>query len=256
VTHERLRRLREQKGWSLDELERRTGVRARVLGMIDRGAFSELPTGLYARSAIRAYAKALGLHPEQILCEVAELLPVTEDPLDGLARVHGLPRRAASAGRTSESAPTIHEPIRAQAPHAFDARQPNAQRAEALWRALAATGIDLGLLGGIDVVLVVLTALTCGTSVSVAARVAAPAMAILSVLIASVYFVLLGGVRNATVGARLAGLAEPDRTNGALDAHAVFARARRSAFRQGAMLDWLVRGEASHLLKGLWERRA
>jgi transcriptional regulator with XRE-family HTH domain len=254
VTHERLRRLREQKGWSLDELERRTGVRARILGMIDRGAFSELPSGLYGRSAIRAYAKAVGLQPELILGEVAELLPCVEDPLDGLARVRGLPRRAAPA-RTSELA-SAPEPVRAQhRPQTSDAVERTAHRSPAPWRPLAATGIDLGLLGAIDLVLVGLTALACGTSVAVAARVAAPAMAILFVLIATLYFVLLGGVRNATVGARLAGMAEPDRTNGALDAHTVFARARRSAFRESAMLDWLARGEASHLLKGLWERR-
>ena len=251
MTHERLRRLREQKGWSLDDLERRTGVRARILGLIDRGAFSELPTGLYGRSAIRAYANAVGLQPEQVLNEVAELLPIAEDPLDGLARVRGLPRRPSAAPRTAES---------------FGAAEPRAESAgtelaaaggsQAWWRPLAATAVDLGLLAVIDLTLLLLTALACGTSVAVAARAAAPAMAILVVLIAVLYFVLLGGVRNATVGARVAGVEEPDCPSGALDAHTVFVRACRCAARESSVLvDWILRGEGSDRLKALWVRR-
>jgi hypothetical protein len=246
VTHERLRRLREQKGWSLDDL--------------DRGAFSELPSGLYGRSAIRAYATAVGLQPDQVLSEVAELLPVAEDPLDGLARVRGLPRRPASPLRTSEPAGALETaPPHDRTQRSETVRHGNLAepRSEAPWRPLAATGIDLGLLGVIDLALLLLTALACGTSVAVAARAAAPAMAILFVLIAALYFVLLGGVRNATVGARLAGVAEPDRMKGKLDAHAVFARARRCVVRESSVLvGWLIRGEGTDRFRALWVRRA
>jgi transcriptional regulator with XRE-family HTH domain len=247
VIHERLRRLREQKGWSLDDLERQTGVRSRILGLIDRGAFGELPSGLYGRSAIRAYAKAVGLQPEQVLNEVAELLPSGEDPLDGLARVRGLPRKPAAA-RTLESgiAPElkfVQGPSTDTETSHSDSSSVGS-RPDVWWRPLAATGIDFGLLGVIDAALLLLTALACGTSVAVAARVAAPAMAILFALIASLYFVLLGGVRNATVGSRLAGVTEPDHRSGALDVHAVFARAFRCAVRESSVLvDWALRGD-------------
>ena len=103
MSYERLRRRREQKGWRIEELERRTGVRSRLLELIDRGQFAELPTGLYGRSAVRAYAEAVGLSADEVLEEVASLMPAVEDPLDGLARVRGIKRTPGARPRPSRS---------------------------------------------------------------------------------------------------------------------------------------------------------
>ena len=94
MIHERLRQAREQKGWSLDELSRRAGLRTRTIELIDRGQFAELPAGLYCRSSIRSYAVAVGLDAEEIIEALRPLLPTAGDPLDGLARRCGHARKA------------------------------------------------------------------------------------------------------------------------------------------------------------------
>ena len=75
-----------------------------ALDAIERGSFDSLPSGLYGRHAVRAYASAVGIDPGRALEEVAALLPQPEDPLDGLARVRGLPRRHHSQPRSDGGA--------------------------------------------------------------------------------------------------------------------------------------------------------
>jgi transcriptional regulator with XRE-family HTH domain len=103
VAYERLRQARELKGWSVDDLARRTGIRAHTLAAVERGDFDELPPGVYCRSSIRSYATAVGLNPDEVMQEIAPLLPVLEDPLDGLARRYGHARK--SAVRPADVAP-------------------------------------------------------------------------------------------------------------------------------------------------------
>lgn len=93
MVHEALRKAREARGLSLAALETKAGVRVAVLDAIERGAYAELPSGLYGRHAVRAYASAVGLDATRVLEEVGALLPKPEDPLNGLARVRGFPRR-------------------------------------------------------------------------------------------------------------------------------------------------------------------
>ena len=87
---QQLGRIREQRGLTLTALQNKIGVRLQVLSAIERGAFGELPTGLYGRHAVRVYANAIGLNADELLDEVAPLLREAEDPLDGLARVTGI----------------------------------------------------------------------------------------------------------------------------------------------------------------------
>src|SRR5688500_19737766 len=103
--HELMRQSRERKGLSAVALSERAGLREPLVHVIERGAFDELPSGWYGRSAVRAYAKAVGLNPDDILAEVAGQLRIPEDPLDGLVRVHGLrPRARRPANETREEA--------------------------------------------------------------------------------------------------------------------------------------------------------
>jgi hypothetical protein len=86
VTYERLRLAREEKGWTIEELSRRAGIRPRTIELIDRGEFGELPAGLYGRASIRSYATAVGLDAAAMVEAVRPLLASEGDPLGALAR--------------------------------------------------------------------------------------------------------------------------------------------------------------------------
>src|SRR5438105_1526934 len=87
---ERLRQAREATGCDLSALESRIRVRAAHLRAIEEGRFGDLPAGIYARSAVRALASACGLDPAEVLAACQDQLPSVEEPIRGLARVHGL----------------------------------------------------------------------------------------------------------------------------------------------------------------------
>jgi hypothetical protein len=104
-----------------------------------------------------------------------------------------------------------------------------------------AGAIDGALLAGVNLVLLVLTALAAGVPMAEAARVGAPAFLLLFALIFLLYFVVLGGVRNATIGAQLMQVrGEPD-FGELLDARAALARGLRCAFNESSIIvDWLA----------------
>ncbi len=69
---ERLRRHRRQKNLSLTEIATSTKVGASHYTALERGDCSRWPGGVYNRAFIRAYAKAVGLDPEETAAEFAE----------------------------------------------------------------------------------------------------------------------------------------------------------------------------------------
>lgn len=238
MVHERLKTAREAKGLSLTELAARAGVRAAVLEAIDRGAYGELPSGLYGRHAVRAYATAVGLDPHTVLDEIGPLLPEPEDPLDGLARVRGFSRassrRPRASSRVSDAAcevpPASGEVTGAVCPaDPFD------------WRAPAASVIDGALLTGIVLALIQLTAMAAGTGAADLIAPALPAWSLIAALIASAYFVILGGVRKATLGATLAGIPRDEHERHPVDARSAMRRGLRCALRESSILvEWLL----------------
>ena len=213
MTHERLRQARELRGWGIDELARRSGTRAHLLLAIERGSFDQLPSGLYGRAAIRSYAAAVGLNPDAVIAEVQPLLPVYEDPLDGLARRYGHARKQDKADSTpAEPAATVaaalplhtmtasagHEPADivlagVEREPTVDAAAPAGDAApargslRAWWRPAAAAWIDGSVLAALGVALVWLTALACAAPVTVTLRVAAPGIAVVFALIVALY---------------------------------------------------------------------
>jgi transcriptional regulator with XRE-family HTH domain len=273
VDHETLRMAREKKGWSLEELSRRAGIRLKAAEHIEQGQFAELPAGLYCRSTIRSYAAAVGLNPQEVLSALRPVLPSGEDPLDGLARRFGHSRKAepklvepapaadpaAHAGEAKlRSAPSaldlaevVFRPGASPAPAPASARTLSMNEADAparattawtvdrmrsWWRPLTASVIDGLLLATLGSALVWLTSIACGTTVPQALRTGAPGIALVFALIVALYFVLFGGVGNATPGVSLMRLEE--RTSGRTVLHArdVFGRACRSIFRDGSVL--------------------
>ena len=169
--HERLKQARERRRISLASIAKQWGVREQNLELIERDRFEDLPTGLYGRTAVRAYATAVGLPADEVLGEVAHRLRSPEDPLDGLARVRGLTRQPE---RTLKE--ILHMP-------ATDINLSMTTRAQ------VANVIDALFLLVVDFVLLEVTALVAGVRSTEVLRAAAPAMIALFALIAALYLV-------------------------------------------------------------------
>src|SRR6476659_7312180 len=69
---DRLRRQRQRKNLSLTEIAASTKVGASHYAALERGDCSRWPGGVYNRACIRAYAKAVGLAPDEPAAEFAE----------------------------------------------------------------------------------------------------------------------------------------------------------------------------------------
>ena len=70
-----LRRVRVQRGISLDQLSDATKVSVTLWAGLERNDFSRWPTGIYARSYIRAYASCIGLDPESTVDDFCRWFP-------------------------------------------------------------------------------------------------------------------------------------------------------------------------------------
>jgi cytoskeleton protein RodZ len=66
---ENLRREREMRGVSLEEISESTKISTRMLTCLETDQFTELPGGVFTRNFIRAYAQYLGLDEEHALAE-------------------------------------------------------------------------------------------------------------------------------------------------------------------------------------------
>ncbi|MGD0227074.1 MAG: helix-turn-helix domain-containing protein [Terriglobia bacterium] len=66
---ENLRREREMRGVSLEEISSATKISLRFLDAIEREDFAKLPGGIFSRSFVRSYARYLGLDDERVVAE-------------------------------------------------------------------------------------------------------------------------------------------------------------------------------------------
>ncbi|WP_409174275.1 RodZ domain-containing protein [Brevibacillus fortis] len=89
-----LQRAREEKGITLDDIQRITKIQRRYLEAIERGHFHVLPGHFYARAFIKSYAEAVGLDPNHILSHFQSDLPA-QPPTEQVERLRR--RRVASA---------------------------------------------------------------------------------------------------------------------------------------------------------------
>lgn len=71
----RLRRQRERNDISLEDLAVATRVSRELLEAFERNDLSEWPSGLYARSIVRAYATVVGVDPTATVGEFCRLFP-------------------------------------------------------------------------------------------------------------------------------------------------------------------------------------
>jgi Helix-turn-helix domain len=217
--HERLRTARERRGLSLTTIANQWGVREHNLLLIEHDAFESLPTGLYGRTAVRSYAAAVGVPADEALAEVIDRLRNPEDPMEGIARVRGFTCVTQHAGGTSRiwmSGASI-----------------------TVWRQFAAAAVDGALLVGIDLLLLALTARVARVPVTEVLRLGTPSMIVLCAVIAALYFVLLGGIGRATIGARLMQVPSGAGMLDGVDIRAVLQRGIQSALADGSnLLRW------------------
>jgi transcriptional regulator with XRE-family HTH domain len=75
----RLRAHRERRGVTLAALAESMKVRPSLLEALERHDVSRWPPGIYGRSVVREYAKAIGLPAQETLDEFCELFPHLED---------------------------------------------------------------------------------------------------------------------------------------------------------------------------------
>jgi cytoskeletal protein RodZ len=64
---ERLKRTRENKKMSLDDVARATKITTRMLAALEEGRFEQLPGGIFNKGFVRAYARHLELNEEQAI---------------------------------------------------------------------------------------------------------------------------------------------------------------------------------------------
>jgi cytoskeletal protein RodZ len=95
-----LQRAREEKGITLDDIQRITKIQRRYLEAIERGHFHVLPGHFYARAFIKSYAEAVGLDPNHILSHFQSDLPA-QPPQEQLERLRR--RRAVAANSPLQS---------------------------------------------------------------------------------------------------------------------------------------------------------
>ncbi len=74
-----LRRARERKGLTLEQVSERTKVSVGHFAGLERGDISRWPAGHFGRAFVRGYAGAVGLDPEELVAAFARIYPESPD---------------------------------------------------------------------------------------------------------------------------------------------------------------------------------
>jgi transcriptional regulator with XRE-family HTH domain len=92
-----LRRIRERRGLSLEQVSQQTKVGVTHYAALEAGDLSRWPSGIFRRAFVRNYATAVGLDPDEVLVQFSRVFP---DPADGpraVARIEAALREEALA---------------------------------------------------------------------------------------------------------------------------------------------------------------
>src|SRR5262245_8815601 len=84
---ERLRRQRLQNRISLEKISVETKIGVRLLEAIESEQFEKLPGGVFRRSFVLQYARALGVDPEEIAAELKQLNQFDDIPETPAAQI-------------------------------------------------------------------------------------------------------------------------------------------------------------------------
>ncbi|MGE3176135.1 MAG: helix-turn-helix domain-containing protein [Vicinamibacterales bacterium] len=85
-----LRRIRLQRGISMEQIAESTNIAQDLLEGLERNDFSEWPTGIFARAYVRQYAYAIGVDPDATVDEFCRFF------LEGDRRAEGVIREQAA----------------------------------------------------------------------------------------------------------------------------------------------------------------
>src|SRR6202035_956824 len=83
-----LRRIRVQRGVSVHDITAATNVSAALWEGLERNDLTRWPTGIYARSYVRSYAKAIGVDPEATVDEFCRWFPQGDRRAEIVIRGH------------------------------------------------------------------------------------------------------------------------------------------------------------------------
>ncbi|WP_257008150.1 helix-turn-helix domain-containing protein [Bacillus sp. FJAT-45350] len=97
---QRLKKARDEKGISLEELQKVTKIQKRYLQAIEEGRFEVLPGKFYARAFVKNYAEAVNLDPEQLFEEHHSELP---NPQKGGSELPSRAQRTNAAVRSTNT---------------------------------------------------------------------------------------------------------------------------------------------------------
>lgn len=94
---ENLRREREMRGVTLEEISASTKISVRFLKALEDEALDRIPGGIFTRSFVRAYAKYLGLDEDHVMAEYHLLVPAgIDNDIARIAKSHPMPAKDGS----------------------------------------------------------------------------------------------------------------------------------------------------------------
>jgi transcriptional regulator with XRE-family HTH domain len=187
------------RGLTLEQVAELTRVSPRVLRRIETGDFAALPAGIQGRAHLRAYARAVGLDPDEIVATMGDQLPVEPDPLEAL-RERERRRFAADHPLTAslvEGSESLYRAADGATRRALSVRRMPAH----LGRRAAAALIDAGILSGMGGLTVVLTAGLTHSSVEELWRAARWPLVVSCGLMVAFYFSLSKSLGGRSTGA-------------------------------------------------------
>ncbi|MBM7632654.1 helix-turn-helix domain-containing protein [Geomicrobium sediminis] len=99
---------REEFGWDLEEVQKRTKIQKRYLLAIESGDYGDLPGAFYARAFIKSYSEALGLEPDEVFQQFESDLPKPkQEAVDLPSRVEQQKTRTKERKKKSNYMPAI-----------------------------------------------------------------------------------------------------------------------------------------------------
>src|SRR5579885_1384081 len=93
-----LKKEREAKGISLQEISDHTKIGVRLLRALEEEQLDQLPGGIFDKSFLRQYARYLGLNEEHIVAEYQQALGTTPEPQPLLSVAHEEKSSSSAAG--------------------------------------------------------------------------------------------------------------------------------------------------------------
>lgn len=81
-----LRRIRLQRGISMEQIAESTNIAQDLLEGLERNDFGEWPTGIFARAYVRQYAYAIGVDPDTTVDEFCRFFPEGDRRAEGVIR--------------------------------------------------------------------------------------------------------------------------------------------------------------------------